>query len=500
MYCNSRRISPATLLLLVSVLTYMVSVHAQNSVNSGAPRAAVTVLDSTKQQDGLVGSVRRVKTESARLEVKEGQLVEGPLQLLEVTTYGIKGNRVDNVSYPISGALLGKEEYKYDGKGNIIETTLRDNNGSILSREVYDYEFDKFGNWTKMVTNLVVFESGELKHEPVEVTHRTLTYYFDDSIAKTLAPSASQSLPGVPPPTELSPFELINREKELRDLTVRSVSESSLAFVGDPPPEIAKNPEPKKANPVMARGTESKTEAPDLQTTNRAVLSTLTNAGGPKAEKPAGPSRSEGDREETGSIGQPKLSASSSAASPARTVETAPLNAIAAKGTPLSNTDARKVAFDYYKTGRERFEAGDAKGAIQAYLQSVELEPNAADVRLSLGQAYFELHKDREAVKAFKESVRLNPKSPEAQYGLGLAYFRMSRNSDAADAFKKATALSPGMAKAHYGLGMAYQELGLQGALREEYRILKTLDPGLAKQLMETSFLLSPPCANGPCR
>jgi hypothetical protein len=499
MYCNSRRIS-AAILLLVSVLTYKVSVHAQNSVNSGSPRAAVTVLDSTKEQDGLAGSVRRVKIESARLEVKEGRLVEGPLQLLEVTTYGIKGNRVDNVSYPIAGSLPGKEEYKYDGKGNIVETTLRDNSGSILSREVYDYEFDKFGNWTKMVTSLVVFESGEVKHEPVEVTHRTLTYYFGDSIAKILGSSSSESRPDLPPPTELPPFESINREKALKDLTLRSVSESSLAFVGDPPPEIDKNPEAKKTSPVMARGTDSKPEAPGVQTSNLAVLSTPTNSGAPKAEKPAGPARSETERKETGSIGQPKLSASSPASSPAATIETAPVAGVAAKGTVLSNTAARKVAFDYYKTGRERFEAGDAKAAIEAYLQSIEVEPNAADVRLSLGQAYFKLKKDREAVKAFKESARLNPESPEPQYGLGLAYFRMGRNSDAADAFKKATVLSPGMAKAHYGLGMAYQELGLQGALREEYRILKTLDPGLARQLMETSFLLSPPCANGPCR
>lgn len=499
MYCNSRRIS-AAILLLVSVLTYKVSVHAQNSVNGGAPRAAVTVLDSTKEQDGLVGSVRRVKTESARLEVKEGRLVEGPLRLLEVTTYGIKGNRVDNVSYPIAGSLSGKEEYKYDGKGNLIETTLRDNSGSILSREVYDYEFDKFGNWTKMVTNLVVFESGEVKHEPIEVTHRTLTYYFDDSIAKILGHSSSESLPGPPAPTEFSPVERINRENGPNDLTLRSVSESSLAFVGDPPPEIAKNPEAKKTGSVMARGTVSKTEAPDVQTTNLAVLSTPTNAGAAKAGKPAGPARSEGDRAETGSIGQPKPSASSSASSPAPTVETARVDAVAAKGTLLSNTAARRVAFDYYKTGRERFEAGDAKAAVQAYLQSIELEPNAADVRLGLGQAYFQLKKDREAVKAFKESVRLNPELPEAQYGLGLAYFRMGRNREAADAFRKATVLRPIMAKAHYGLGMAYQELGLQDALREEYGILKTLDPGLARQLMETSFLLSPPCANGPCR
>ena len=78
---------------------------------SVSARPAVTVLDSTKEQDGLVGSVRRVKTETARIEIKEGRPIEGPTQLVEVTTYGVKGNRIENTSYPTGGSLLGKEEY-----------------------------------------------------------------------------------------------------------------------------------------------------------------------------------------------------------------------------------------------------------------------------------------------------------------------------------------------------------------------------------------------------
>src|SRR6185295_5770026 len=177
------RIVPAVL-LLGPILTFVTPVYAQNSVSSARP--AISVLDSTKEQDGLVGSVRRVKTESAKIEVKDGRPVEGPPQLVEVTTYGIKGNRIENTSYPIPGSLVGKEEYKYDERGNITEMTLRDARGAILSREAYSYEFDKFGNWTKMTTSLVVFENGELKREPVEVTHRTVTYYYDDSVAKAV--------------------------------------------------------------------------------------------------------------------------------------------------------------------------------------------------------------------------------------------------------------------------------------------------------------------------
>src|SRR5689334_11579872 len=196
MNCIKGRIVPAVL-LLGPVLTFVTPVHAQNSVTASA-RPAISVLDSTKDQDGLVGSVRRVKTETAKIEIKDGRSVEGPPQLVEITTYGIKGNRVENTSYPIAGSLVGKEEYKYDERGNITEMTVRDERGSIVNREAYTYEFDKFGNWTKMVTNLVVFENGELKREPIEVTYRTVTYYFDDTVAKIVDEPKPTIAPSVP--------------------------------------------------------------------------------------------------------------------------------------------------------------------------------------------------------------------------------------------------------------------------------------------------------------
>src|ERR1051325_2335662 len=195
-----RRLLPA-LLLWTAILITGVRTLAQDITVPAAvsARTAISVLDSTKEQDGLLGSVRRVKTESARIELKDGKPVEGPPQLVEITTYGIKGNRIENTSYPIPGSLAGKEEYKYDEHGNITEMTVRDDHGSIVSREAYSYEFDKFGNWTRMVTSLVVFENGELKQEPIEVTHRTVTYYFDDTVAKIVEEPVPNA-PTVPEP------------------------------------------------------------------------------------------------------------------------------------------------------------------------------------------------------------------------------------------------------------------------------------------------------------
>ena len=207
MICIVRRLLPA-FMLWTAILTLAVPSQAQNA--SVTTRAAITVLDSTKEQDGLLGSVRRVKTETAKIELKDGRTVEGSPQLVEVTTYGVKGNRIENTSYPIKGGLVGKEEYKYDERGNITEMTVRDDHGAILSREAYSYDFDKLGNWTKMVTNLVVFENGELKREPIEVTYRTVTYYYDDTVAKIAEepkpepkPEPVQTAPAVPEPVNV---------------------------------------------------------------------------------------------------------------------------------------------------------------------------------------------------------------------------------------------------------------------------------------------------------
>jgi hypothetical protein len=229
-----RRLLPAFLLWIAVFMTWA-PVKAQDvklpTVVSTRP--AISVLDSTKEQDGLVGSVRRVKTETAKIELKDGRPVEGLPQLVEITTYGIKGNRVENTSYPIEVGPVGKEEYKYDERGNITEMTVRDDHGAIVSRETYSYELDKFGNWTKMVTSLVVFENGELKREPVGVTNRTITYYFDDTVAKIVEEPkveepAVPNAPSVPEPA--------NSEIRDQDVLELGIATPSAEIVDDPPP------------------------------------------------------------------------------------------------------------------------------------------------------------------------------------------------------------------------------------------------------------------------
>ncbi len=154
-------------------------------------------METDRDRDGLVGPVRRVRTETVKLSNKGGKIVEGQRAVMEVVAYDIKGVKVENAYFPVPGAALtGKEVYKYDDKGNIVEMTLLNSDGSLLSKEVYSYELDSFGNWTKMTTSVALIEGGKLSYEPTEVTYRMISYYLDEAtLAKMNQPAAAQPAP-----------------------------------------------------------------------------------------------------------------------------------------------------------------------------------------------------------------------------------------------------------------------------------------------------------------
>ena len=505
--------------------------QAQTNSTANQIGPALQILDTTKEQDGLVGSVRRVKTEFARINIKDGRPSEGPRQLLELTTYGVKGNRLDNVSYPIADSTVGREEYKYDNHGNIIEKILRDERGTVLSREAYEYVFDKVGNWTKMTTSLMVVENGEFKREPTEVTYRTFTYYATNMEAR----SATASVESGEPAPQVTPVTLPS-EKTIEPEVDSAAKTASRTKSSDPAPPITQRSKRtrKNAEPVNSPLTTNTSKSPDTQTVpanatantqkteelgvepksvlKSAVADPVSTA--PTAEavgamanhsvdKPTSNPKNSAevsDPEPTSNPTQTKpqdpgftvtsvaLSESTKKSEP--TVEPQPEangtgSGSAVSSTP-SNSSVAAKAYELYETGRRQFEAGDMKAAIDSYLESLRLEPSSAEVQMNLGHAYLTTKKDKDAMKAFKEAVRLNPELAEGFYGLGFVSFRSKNYRDAIDAFKKAIAVSPDMAKAHYGLALAYIEMQKLDDMIHEYRILQRLDAQLAAKLAQS--------------
>lgn len=182
------------------LLLMTATVSAQSNLTAkagGAAAPAVAVpAETDRTRDGLVGPVRRVKTEVAKLSSTDGRLTESKHITLEVVAYDLKGNKVENQYFPIAGATLtGKEVYKYDEKGNISEMTLFNADGSLVSKETYKYEFDFAGNWNKMTTSVAVVDARGITFEPNEVTYRSIMYYLDENMVKMVNASAAAAQP-----------------------------------------------------------------------------------------------------------------------------------------------------------------------------------------------------------------------------------------------------------------------------------------------------------------
>jgi TonB family protein len=183
-----------------ALLAMSSAVSAQTSLTAKAGRIPAKpvseVAESDRTRDGLVGPVRRVRTETAKLSNEDGKLVETKHVMLETSAYDIKGHKIENQYFPIAGATLtGKEVYKYDDKGNISEMTLLNTDGSLLGKEIYKYDYDFAGNWNKMTTSVAVIDSGKLKFEPTEVTYRSIMYYLDENMLKSVQPATASAPP-----------------------------------------------------------------------------------------------------------------------------------------------------------------------------------------------------------------------------------------------------------------------------------------------------------------
>jgi TonB family protein len=179
----SNRLCFITLSLIF--LSSVASAQSTLTAKAGSAPAAAPVVESDRSRDGLIGPVRRVRTEVAKLNNVDGRQTESKPVVVEIAAYDVKGNKTENQYFPIAGATLtGKEVYKYDEKGNISEMTLLNPDGTLLSKETYKYEFDFLGNWNRMTTSVAVVDSRGVTFEPTEVTYRSIMYYLDESMMK----------------------------------------------------------------------------------------------------------------------------------------------------------------------------------------------------------------------------------------------------------------------------------------------------------------------------
>ena len=266
---KTRAVHSSIVLALSTLLLPVVSsvaVQAQDKATVNPTSISVSAAVSHREQDGLSGPVRRVRTQIAKITTEAGKPVETPKLLLGVTSYDLQGNRTDNVNYLAPpNTLIGREVYQYDQRGNMVEMTVRDQNDAVLSKETYTYEFDAAGNWTKMVTSVAMLEGGQVTFEPTEVTYRAIAYYLTDAIAKKMqATAAPTMLPSASTPVSTS----VEDKKPLA--TQPTATAASVSSTGVAPPKVNETVAHRDA-PASSRSDEVAAHAPGTGVTRESA-------------------------------------------------------------------------------------------------------------------------------------------------------------------------------------------------------------------------------------
>jgi Flp pilus assembly protein TadD len=405
--------------------------------------------------------------------------------------------------------------------------TLRGDDGSVLSKESYEYEFDELGNWRKMTSSVAVFQDGKLSFEPVEITYRQISYYYNQAIDKlNSAPSK---------PTEPSPSSSQTSVRSAADSrpTDSKVKDEGLKASAPPSTENSSAGEPGPAVRAPEANTTSVGAPPKNPPGGHVAEDALKNAANPPKPRDASsvaPSISPEREKKTPELGQPRP-------------DSKPRERIASSDTNSTvGTAHSEAAKSPYQKGVASLSSGRYEEAVQALRDAVQLDPNDAMAYAKLGLAYSSLGQYKEAIPVFKMAVRIRPEVVDAQvyYELGQAYRSLDKHSDALSAFKQglyvkraeltdpdknskrtsptsptlldlhyrlaaeyfavkrygdaikefneATALDPKLEEAYYALGMAYIALGDRKSAEKQKETLISLKSVLADKLAQALF------------
>ncbi len=118
---------------------------------------------------------------------------------------------------------------------------------------------------------------------------------------------------------------------------------------------------------------------------------------------------------------------------------------------------------------------GRIQKAINAYQQSIKVEPYFSRAYINMADLYRQQQQNDNAIQTLKKGTVANPENSAIEYSLGLAYIRNKQTQNAIQHFERATILAPNNANYFYIFGLS----------------LETESPAKAYQSLYSAFKLS---------
>jgi choline-sulfatase len=127
--------------------------------------------------------------------------------------------------------------------------------------------------------------------------------------------------------------------------------------------------------------------------------------------------------------------------------------------------------------GNQLLEAGKKQEALEAFRETLKLNPRSAAVRASIASLLLDIGQQAEALPLFTELALEDPDNESAVLGMSRALRGMGRKADGLKALRLALAHSPRSPRLHEELGAALLEDGEVEQAREELASSVALDP-----------------------
>lgn len=123
---------------------------------------------------------------------------------------------------------------------------------------------------------------------------------------------------------------------------------------------------------------------------------------------------------------------------------------------------------------------GDREEAVRQFRLALELEPDDADLQLSLGMALDRAGRAREALVELEAALRLDPRSAQANYLIGTLLERAGRDAEAVGHYAAAAEQAPESIEAHLRLADGYSRTARADEALPHYRRALAVAPDSA--------------------
>ncbi len=142
----------------------------------------------------------------------------------------------------------------------------------------------------------------------------------------------------------------------------------------------------------------------------------------------------------------------------------------------LENT-RRLSASELSQQGMAALISNDNTGALQAYSNALELDPENTANLTNRGIVYARLGDHKKAVEDYSQALKNDKKDHRIYYNRGIAYYNLKEYQKALRDFNQALLLKPDHAKSYYNRALTCEKMGNWKSAQLDYSKTIKLDP-----------------------